>query len=727
MSTYLQIVIASGLRQVFTYLPEAEGTLPAIGCRVLVPFGRSQRVGLVVGHADKCDVDENKLKAILETLDATPLLPDKIWQLGKWASDYYQHPNGDALLHLFPVRLRQGHNNQLISRCWQKQDTKVDLTRARKQALVWQQLAQLPDRFSEGQLQHLGLAYKDIKPLLDKGLLAPATPSIQSVAPRINQSPLSFNDEQQHAFTSITATEGFACHLLHGITGSGKTEVYLQLIEHCLSKGLRALLLVPEIGLTHQLLERLEKRFHNRVLCLHSGLTEQQRLDAWQQASLGQAELVLGTRSAVYTPIPDLGLIIVDEEHDQAFKQQEGFRYHGRDVAIKRAHDSNIPIILGSATPSLESLANAKRGRYQHHRLMQRAGAANQECYEVIDLRNQPVHAGISERLNKVMTEQLSAGHQVLLMLNRRGFAPSLQCHSCGQTVACPSCDASMTLHKQPTRLHCHHCDHRQQVPIHCPSCGAQQMRPLGSGTERIEEQLQVDFPDYPVYRIDRDSTRNKGSLEELLEQVHRGQPCILIGTQMLAKGHHFPHVTAAVIVDADSGLFCNDFRGPERLAQLIIQTAGRAGRTSLPGTAYIQTYQSEHPVITTLTQAGYRAFAEQELAYRQQANLPPFGHLALFLVHARHEQQAYNLLGWLQHQLQDPAFAKLTQQLQHFGPMPAAMARRANHYRVQLQLQHSSRQHLQTLCRHLCLLLEQHPDSKKLRWSLDIDPQDMG
>ncbi len=693
----------------------------------MVPFGRSQRVGLIVGHADTCDVDESKLKPIAEVLDEAPLLPDYLWHLGNWACDYYQHPKGDALLHLFPVRLRQGHNNQLISRFWRKQSTDVDLSRAPKQALIWQQLSQLPAGFGEGQLNHIGLAYKDIRPLLDKGILAPATPHEQSVNPQINQAPLSLNQEQEQVFTAINSADDFACHLLHGITGSGKTEVYLQLIQRCLSKGQRALILVPEIGLTHQLLERLQQRFHNRILALHSGLTEQQRLDAWQQASLGQADLILGTRSAVFTPIPKLGLIIIDEEHDQAFKQQEGFRYHGRDVAIKRAHTSNIPVLLGSATPSLESLANAQRGRYQHHHLRQRAGVANQERYEVIDLRQQPVQAGISARLHDIMQTQLGAGHQVLLMLNRRGFAPSLQCQSCGQTVACPACDASMTLHKHPTRLHCHHCDHRQPVAIHCPSCSAQQMRPLGSGTERIEEQLHIDFPDYPVYRIDRDSTRNKGSLEGLLEKVHQGQPGILIGTQMLAKGHHFPHVTASVIVDADSGLFCNDFRGPERLAQLIIQTAGRAGRTSLPGTAYIQTYQSEHPVITTLTQAGYRAFAEQELSYRQQAMLPPFGHLALFLVQARHEQQAYQLLGWLQHQLRSSAFGKLTQQLQHFGPMPAPMARRANQYRVQLQLQHASRQHLQTLCRHLCLLLEQHPDSKKLRWSLDIDPQDMG
>lgn len=728
MSLYLQIVIANSLRQAFTYLPLEDEPLPAIGCRVRVPFRHSKRIGLVVDHLDDCDLSEDQLKPILEVLDDQPLLPNHLWQLGKWASDYYQHPPGDALIHLLPILFRQGRDNQIISRYWQKRHHQSDLIKGSKQIQTWQQLRVLPDGFSEAQLRHIGLAYKDIKPLIDRGALVSAPPRPQHVIAQINQAPLHLNEEQQQALQSIqSCSNDFACHLLHGVTGSGKTEVYLQLIEASLQAGQRVLILVPEIGLTHQLLERLQQRFHNRVLCLHSGLSPVQRLDAWQQASLGQADLILGTRSAVFTPIPDLGMIIIDEEHDQAFKQQEGFRYHGRDVAIKRAFDDDIPIILGSATPSLESLANAKRGRYHHHRLLTRAGKANQERYEIIDLRQQPVHSGISERLNNIMQQQLSAGHQVLLMLNRRGFSPSLQCQACGQTVDCPSCDASMTLHKHPMRVHCHHCDYRQPVPTHCPHCQAQQLRPLGSGTERIEEQLQIDFPAYPVYRIDRDSTSNKGSLETLLAEIHEGQPCILIGTQMLAKGHHFPHVTAAVIIDADSGLFCNDFRGAERLAQLIIQTAGRAGRTHLPGTAYIQTYQPDHPVISTLTTAGYRSFAEQELQHRQQAQLPPFGHLALFLVQSRYEQKAYQLLTWLQHQLQNPIYAKLTHQLQHFGPMPASMARLANQYRVQLQLQHPSRQHLQTLCRHLCLLLEQHPDSKKLRWSLDIDPQDMG
>jgi len=728
LSTYLNIVIATGLRQVFTYLPRLEDSaLPAIGCRVLVPFGRSQRVGLVVSHTDQCDLPAEKLKPILEVLDTTPLLPEPLWQLGNWAANYYQHPKGDALLHLLPVRLRQGHNNQMISRFWQRSDTNPELSRAPKQASVWQQLEPLPKIFNEHHLAHAQLAAKDLKPLLDKGLITAAQPSQATPINQLRGPALTLNDEQQRAYTNISQQlRQFSCHLLQGVTGSGKTEVYLQLIAHCLEQGQRVLILVPEIGLTHQLLARLQERFSNAILALHSGLTDHQRLDAWQQSSLGQGDIIVGTRSAIFTPIPDLGLIIVDEEHDQAFKQQEGFRYHGRDVAIKRAYDANIPILLGSATPSLESLDNSHRQRYQLHQLNNRAGGASQQSYEVIDLRQQPVIAGISEHVSKIMAAQLQAGNQVLLMLNRRGFAPSLQCQACGQTVTCPACDTNLTLHKSPARLHCHHCGYQQSINHSCPSCHAKQMRPLGSGTERIEEQLQLQFPTYPVHRIDRDSTRNKGALSAILEEIHSGQPCILIGTQMLAKGHHFPHVTMAVIVDADSSLFSSDFRAPERLAQLIIQTSGRAGRASLPGTAYIQTYQAEHPVITTLTQQGYSAFAELELAQRQTSLLPPFGHMAVFLVQARQEQAAYHLLIWLQEQISQPDLAANTKDLQYFGPMPAAMPKRANHYRVQMQLQHPSRSHLQNICRQLCWLLEQHPESKKLRWSLDIDPQEL-
>ena len=728
---YLQIAIATGLRQEFTYLapdPSKSSHQPKIGLRVRVSFGRSERVGLIVGIKQTTDLDLSKLKPIIELLDDTPLLSPELWQLGLWAADYYQYPLGDALMHLLPAKLRQPLPNQLIQFNWKIATVEAEFGRAKKQQALWQQVNTLAPEFNLSQLQNMGIKPSQLKPFLDKLWLTTSYPKSQEVTLKLAQKALDLNLEQVQIVEHLARVKGtFSCNLLNGVTGSGKTEVYLHAIAHQLQAGKRTLLLVPEIGLTPQLLQRLQARFDNRVLALHSGLTEHQRLNAWQQAGLGQADIVIGTRSALFTPIPNLGLIIIDEEHDQAYKQQEGFRYHGRDLAIKRAADANIPIVLGSATPSLESLANVTRGRFTQWLLTQRAGSANSQSYQVIDLRNQPQQAGISEQLQGMIQIQLDLDHQVLLMLNRRGFAPSLQCQTCGATAQCPACDANMTLHRRPPRLHCHHCEHQQPVHLHCPQCQSHQLKPLGQGTERTEEQLNSLFPDTPVHRIDRDTTRKKGSLENMLEQVHSGAPCLLVGTQMLAKGHHFPNVTLAAILDADASLFSSDFRGPEKLAQLLVQTAGRAGRDQIPGTAVIQTYQADHPTIEILVTQGYNAFAAQELTRRQQSGLPPAGHMALFHAQAKDATQAFALLNWLSQQIQNPVLAPLTKALLMFGPMPAFMARKANYYRAQLQLQHPNRSQLQQLLQQLCNLLDQHPAARKIRWSLDIDPQELG
>ena len=728
---YLQIALATGLRQAFTYLaPEKSDNprVPKVGLRVRVSFGRSERVGLIIGIHQTTELDLSKLKPITEILDDTPLIPPELWQLGLWAADYYQHPVGDALMHLLPAKLRQPIPNQLIQLNWQITHLDAEFGRAKKQQAVWQQLNALAPEFNLSQLQSIGIKPSQLKPFLDKNWLTTSYPKPQEVTLKLAQKGLDLNAEQAQVVAHIVRVTGtFSCNLLNGVTGSGKTEVYFHAIADQLQAGRRSLLLVPEIGLTPQLLQRLAQRFNNRVLALHSGLTEHQRLNAWQQAGLGQADIIIGTRSALFTPIPNLGLIIIDEEHDQAYKQQEGFRYHGRDLAIKRAADAKIPILLGSATPSLESLANVARGRFNQWLLTQRAGTASSQSYQVIDLRNQPQQAGISEQLQSMIQIQLDLGHQVLLMLNRRGFSPSLQCQSCGTTAQCPACDANMTLHRRPPRLHCHHCEHQQPVHLHCPQCQSTQLKPLGQGTERTEEQLNTLFPSTPVYRIDRDTTRKKGSLESMLQQVHAGESCLLVGTQMLAKGHHFPNVTLAAILDADASLFSSDFRGPEKLAQLLVQTAGRAGRAQIPGTAVIQTYQADHPTINILVTQGYNAFADQELISRQQSGLPPVGHMALFHAQAKDATQAFALLNWLAQQVQNPTLEPLTKALLMFGPMPAFMARKANYYRAQLQLQHPNRKLLQQLLQQLCNLLDQHPAARKIRWSLDIDPQELG
>ena len=732
---YLQIVLATGLRQEFTYLAPDPATdplsairLPAVGVRVRVSFGRSERVGLIVGVNLTTQLNLNKLKPIIEVLDEHPLLTPELWRLGLWAADYYQYPVGDALMHLLPAKLRQPLPNQLIQLNWKIAAVKVEFGRAKKQQAIWQQLNTLAPEFNLSQLQSIGIKPSQLKPYLDKAWLTTSYPKPQKVSLQLAEEGLHLNAEQKAVVSYLAqAKPNFSCHLLNGVTGSGKTEVYFHAIAHQLQAGKRSLLLVPEIGLTPQLMQRLDQRFNNRVLALHSGLTEHQRLNAWQQAGLGQADIIIGTRSALFTPIPDLGLIIIDEEHDQAYKQQEGFRYHGRDLAIKRAADANIPILLGSATPSLESLANVARGRFKQWLLTQRAGQASNQSYQVIDLRNQPQQAGISEQLRAMIQLQLDLKHQVLLMLNRRGFAPSLQCQSCGATAQCPACDANMTLHRRPPKLHCHHCEHQQPIHLHCPQCQSHQLKPLGQGTERTEEALNTLFPNTPVHRIDRDTTRKKGSLEGMLEQVHAGGPCLLIGTQMLAKGHHFPEVTLAAILDADASLFSSDFRGPEKLAQLLVQTAGRAGRAKIPGTAVIQTYQADHPTINILVNQGYNAFAQQELISRQQSGLPPLGHMALFHAQAKDATQAFALLHWLAQEVQNPALQPLTKALLMFGPMPAFMARKAHYYRAQLQLQHPNRKQLQQLLHQLSDILDGHPAARKIRWSLDIDPQELG
>ena len=739
MSYFVQVVIANGLRKVFTYLPadsddhnQTNLTDLPVGIRVKVPFGRSTRVGVVVGYSQHSDLATDQLKPLLAYLDATPLLSEPLWSLGLWACAYYQYPLGDGLLHLLPVKLRQGHDNTLIQDFWQCQPGKDgkaaahDFGRAYKQQHTWQRLLTLPGVFSATHLQAAGISNADLAPLKVKGLLSQTNPTEQTPTLKLETTPAVLNNEQQAAFVEVEAqAHTFGGYLLDGVTGSGKTEVYLHWIAHCLERGRRALVLVPEIGLINQLLERLQTRFNHSVAALHSGLTNHQRLSLWQLAGLGQIDIVVGTRSAVFTPIPRLGLIIVDEEHDQAYKQQEGFRYHARDLAIKRGQLEQLPVVLGSATPSFESLANADQQRYQHLRLTRRAGQAHQPHYQLIDLRQAELNHGIATPLHDIIHAQLQLGHQVLLMLNRRGFAHALQCQTCGQAVQCPACDMSMTLHKRPARLHCHHCDHRQTILTLCPTCQSSTLAPVGSGTERLEDYLQQSLKDFPIYRIDRDTTQSKGQLQSLLQKIHTGKPCILIGTQMLAKGHHFPHVTVAAIIDADTGLFSTDFRGCEKLAQLIIQTAGRAGREKLPGTAYIQTYQAEHPFMQHLIHQGYDAVARQQLGQRQASGLPPFGYMSMFVVQARQEQHAYQLLIWLRQQLGnlDPAISK---QLRHYGPMPGILPKKANYYRVQLQLHHRVRKHLQTICAYLCQQLEAHPAAKRLKWYVDVDPHEL-
>jgi len=534
--------------------------------------------------------------------------------------------------------------------------------------------------------------------------------------------PPALNAEQQAALDALQASLGtFGVSLLDGVTGSGKTEVYLGLIDAVLARGEQALVLVPEIGLTPQLLARFRARFAVPIAVLHSGLSDRERLDAWLAAREGEACIVIGTRSAVFTPLARPGVIILDEEHDASFKQQEGFRYSARDVAVKRGQLEGIPVLLGSATPSLETLHNARQGRYAHHRLSERAGIAEPPQVAVLDVRAQPMNHGLSMALVNAVRRHLEADGQVLLFLNRRGYAPTLLCHECGWVATCRRCDAHMTLFAGQRRLRCHHCGAERPADPACPACGSEALRPLGAGTERLEEALQGLFPDTGIARIDRDTTRRKGAMQAMLDEVHAGRARILVGTQMLAKGHHFPEVTLVGLIDIDQGLFSADFRATERMAQLITQVAGRAGRAERPGQVLIQTHHPEHPLLQRLLAEGYAAFAQAALEERRQANLPPYSYLALLRAEAADPSLP---LAFLQHarELAEGLGARGVQ----LGPIPAPMERRAGRVRAQLLLQAAQRGALHRLLAPWLLQLEGDKLGRKVRWSLDVDPQEM-
>jgi primosomal protein N' (replication factor Y) len=526
--------------------------------------------------------------------------------------------------------------------------------------------------------------------------------------------------EQHAAITAIVDQRGFQPFLLEGVTGSGKTEVYLRAVAGALERDRQALVLAPEIGLTPQLVDRFRKRLHSPVVVLHSALTDRERLAAWQAARDGRAGVIIGTRSAVFTPLARPGLIVVDEEHDASYKQQDGFRYSARDLAVVRARLLDIPVVLGSATPALESLHNVHTGRFQRLSLPERVGGAKQPDFEILDLRGRAMSEGIALDLLQRMRAPLQRGEQVLLFLNRRGYSPTLLCHACGWVARCARCDARMTLHKRRARLVCHHCGGERQVCTRCGDCGSVELRPVGLGTERVESVLGQHLPGYPVARIDRDSTQRKGSLEDYLEGARSGRYPLLVGTQMLAKGHHFPAVTLAAVLDADQGLFSADFRAGERLAQILVQVAGRAGRAERPGSVVIQTHQPGHPLLQTLVSEGYPGFARLALAERADAGLPPFAWQALLRAEATDPEAPSLFLQQARSACQPARGVEL------MGPVPAPMERRAGRWRAQLLVTSDRRAALHSFLDRWAPLLDELPAARRNRWSLEVDPAEL-
>ncbi len=698
------------------------------GMRVKATFGRRYLIGMIVGKAQHSDCAPSKLKSIDALLDEEPLLSEELLTLITWAAGYYNHPLGMVLFSVLPTALKQGKTRHDVSELlWHlslegKTIDEAGLTRAPQQVRCIRLLKQSP-------LGHGSLKAHDIKrhtliTLRNKGWLVqkpasqptPTLPKSRQPLPAIR-----LNQEQRTCINDFDKKgPGFHVSLLYGITGSGKTEIYMQLMRQVLAQKGQCLLLVPEISLTPQTIERFEKHFDVPIYIFHSGLTEKNRLNHWLKVQENMPCIVIGTRSAIFAPLFNLKLIVIDEEHDTSFKQQDHFRYHARDVALMRAKRLNIPVLLGSATPSLESWHNAQQKRYHLMTLTKRAGHAVMPSQRVIDLRTFKLNSGLSSPLIKAMQSHLEKQQQVMLFLNRRGFAPVMLCTDCGSGISCHRCSHYLTYHHHFKQLRCHHCQQQKPLPKACPDCHQPTLKPIGFGTEQIEEAVAKLFSDVPLIRIDRDTTSRRGSLEKKLSQIQKGEPSILIGTQMLAKGHHFPKVTLVGILGSDQGFYSSDFRGIERLAQLLVQVSGRAGRSSLPGEVILQTHAPEHPLLQTLLNEDYSDFANQLLQTRQKTQLPPFSYQALFRARAPNMSEALNGLADIKTQLACLPCSDVTLR----GPVAAPMERRQGQYRAQLLLQSPSRKALQALLKASMHSLKSK--SRQCHWSLDVDPVDL-
>ncbi|MDE1211718.1 primosomal protein N' [Vibrio aestuarianus] len=705
---------------------------PIVGGRVSVPFGRQTLVGIVTALVSESDFPLDQLKPLKQVLDNQPVWSDKLYRLLAWSSQFYQYPLGETLFNALPSALRKGKAADFSTLLeWQltvagRNQLMQGFGRAVKQAKVMKMLeggAVSHQQFIDEEVSSAVLKTLEEKGWIEsveKKPIAKAWP--QQLEAAVEKPKL--NHEQVIAIASINSHTQFACYLLEGVTGSGKTEVYLNLIKPVLEKGRQALVLVPEIGLTPQTINRFRKRFNVPVEVVHSGLNDTERLNAWLAARDKIAGIVIGTRSALLTPFADLGIIIVDEEHDASYKQQDSLRYHARDVAVMRAHLEQIPIVLGSATPALETLHNALTGKYHHLTLTQRAGVAVPTKNKVLDVKGLFLESGLSAPLIAEMRKHLSAGNQVMLFLNRRGFSPALMCHECGWIAECKRCDAYYTFHQYSSEMRCHHCGSQRPVVHQCQGCGSTQLVTVGVGTEQLEAQLAQIFPDYKTIRIDRDSTRRKGSLENALASIRNGEYKILIGTQMLAKGHHFPDVTLVALLDVDGSLYSSDFRASERLAQLFTQVAGRAGRASKPGEVILQTHHPEHSLLQALLNKDYHHFAQTALEERKIAMLPPYTYLTLFKAEGNQAQVVEEFLRQVRHTLEaHPLFDGSCLVL---GPTPAPLAKRAGKFRWQLLLQTQTRSLMQKLLMSAKPAITMLPLSKKIRWSLDIEPQDL-
>lgn len=717
----VKVALDVPLRRSFDYADTS--FFPEAGARVVVPFGSRQLSGIVIDAAvDQSDRDV-ELRPLLALPADMPPLPADCLALCRFVADYYQHPLGQVIASMLPTAFRADSiftppPPRVQYQALNLPDLLARLPlRAKAQRRVAEALLTPQSASALRQLAAPAMGW--VRDWLAAGFLETLPEAVVMMAPP--QVAPALNAEQAQSVESITAVQGFAAFLLFGITGSGKTEIYLQAIAQKLAQGQQTLVLVPEINLTPQLVGRFGSRFPQaRIVSLHSGLNETERAVGWLAACTGEADIVLGTRLAVFTPMPRLGLVIVDEEHDASYKQQDGLRYSARDVAVYRANQRSVPIVLGSATPSLESWRNVETGRYRLLELKSRAvPGAVLPTLRLLSMRRAPQREGLHETAIRAIGAAMARDEQALVFINRRGYSPALACNECGWMAACRHCSAKLVLHLNERRLRCHHCGHDAPVVRACPDCGNQDLQAQGRGTQRLEAGLQALFPDKRVLRIDRDSTRRKGSLDAALDAVHAGEADILVGTQMLAKGHDFSRLNCVVVLEADTGLFSVDFRAEERLFALLTQVAGRAGRREQPGEVLIQTGFPEHPFYVSLLARDYRIFADRILEERRELHLPPYASWVLFRAEAKKTQDAEQFLRAVRQCF--PVMAGLTV----YEPVTASMQKKAGMERMQLLVAAEGRgQMMQAMAQAMPII-----ETLKLRggrWSLDVDPAEV-
>jgi len=728
-SRFATFAIALPLYRVFEYRIDDSEPVVA-GTRYRLPFGQGTRSGVLLGVSDSTDYPAERIKPVEARLDSQPVLDEHLLALAKWMAEYYLQPPGEVIFQCLPGYLRGARALQSLRvKRWRLVDTDTDAIeglqrRSPRQFEICQALLCQPAGLTAVQLKQINPNWHAVvRAMEEKQLLrwewvdAAINPVIAGVLPQPS-------DEQAAILEEIEPRlSRFAVHLLDGITGSGKTEIYLRLIQARLAAGLQVIYLVPEIGLTNQLIDRVRQRFGDCFATSHSGLTDYQRYQAWDRFRRAEVSIMLGTRSTLFSQCERLGMIIIDEEHDHSYRQLDGVRYHARDVAIKRAQMLDIPIVLGSATASLESIANCERETWFRYRIDHRPTRYPPPPIQLVDVRNSRFEFGCAAPTLARIESHLAQSGQVLVYLNRRGFAPIVMCHECGWQSKCRNCDSRLTLHQSLQKLLCHHCGFGQAVPEACPECGHDEVKHYGIGTEQLEQGLQLRYPDTPVLRVDRDVISSRDALKARLQQLQSGEPCILIGTQMIAKGHDYPAITLSVVLDADQALFSASYRASESLVQTLFQVCGRSGRGDRAGEAIVQTRFADHPLMQALLRQDYREIAADLLQERRLLGFPPYARVVIFRADALELKQALAKLEEIRALLGQ---ARHFERLSSIGPLPALMTRRIGRYRAQLCLLSADYQALRSVLSEAMPAIQEITSSPRVNWNVDVDAYDL-